>query len=236
MANAYNCIDVSAHEGYISWDEAKADSVDYAFIKCGFGQDYESQDDKLFHYNMDEALKAGVKVGIYFYSYATTVEQAIGEAEHCCRLIEPYKDKISFPIFYDVEEKKIKDHISETIPAFISYLNNRGFNCGVYCSTSWFDELFKDIDCDYFWFASWGPDDGEPHTKPQWADIWQYTSKGSVNGVGSGCVDCDILYNTEMQLLIIPPAPIEKTVNVDILIDAPEDIQVNVHVHRPSDH
>ena len=231
MANAYNCVDVSEWNGEINWNKAHDDDVVNAFIRCGFGQDSESQDDKYFHINMENAIKAGVKIGVYFYSYAVNADQARGEAEHCLRLIEPYKDKISFPVFYDVEESKIEHHIEETIPAFINTLNEHGYNAGVYCTVSWFDDYFKPIDCDYFWLASWGKDDGEPHTKPQWCDVWQYTSKGSVNGIGYNCVDCDILYNKDMKLLR-DQTPLEKTVNIDILVDAPEDIKVNVNIHR----
>nr|DAU46124.1 MAG TPA: hypothetical protein [Caudoviricetes sp.] len=222
----YNCVDVSEWNDYIDWNKAKNDGVEYAFIRAGFGQDYESQDDKFFHINMENAIKAGIKVGVYFYSYAINTEQAIGEAEHCLRLITPYKDTISFPIFYDVEESKIEHHIGETIPAFINYLNDRGFNAGVYCTTSWFDNYFKDIACSYFWFASWGDNDGTPHKKPQWCDIWQYTSKGSVNGIGKNSVDCDILYNTDMKLLK------DCSKNIYVNITVPEDIEVHIEVHK----
>lgn len=227
MPNDYNCIDVSEWNGDIDWEAAKADDVKFAFIRAGFGQDYESQDDKYFHINMAEALAAGVKVGVYFYSYATTEEQAIGEAEHCRRLIEPYKDKISFPIFYDIEESKIEHSISKTVPAFINYMNEHGYNAGVYLSVAWFDDYFSDIDCSYFWMASWGSNDGRPHTKPQWCDIWQYTSVGSVNGVGSNCVDCDILYNEDMKLLRE-----DKKKNIYIDISAPEDCEVIVNINK----
>ena len=221
----YNCIDVSEHNGLIDWSAARADGVSFAFIRAGFGQDYESQDDKYFHINMENAIEAGIKVGVYFYSYATTASQAIGEAEHCCRLIEPYKNKISFPVFYDVEESKIEHHIEETIPAFINYMNSRGYNAGVYCTVSWFDDYFKPIDCSYFWLASWGSDDGEPHTKPQWCDIWQYTSRGNVDGI-SGYTDLDILYNEDMQLLRESKPDKQQVV---INIKTPENVEVIVN-------
>ena len=227
--NPYNCVDVSEHNRDIDWKAAAADDVKYAFIRAGFGQDYESQDDKYFHINMQNALAAGIKVGVYFFAYAKSAEMAIGEAEHCCRLLEPYKDKISFPVFYDIEEEGgVEPYISEIVPAFIQYLNDKGYNCGVYLQTSWFDNYFKDIDCDYFWMASWGPDDGEPHKKPEWCDIWQYTSKGSVHGIGSGCVDCDILYNDDMQLLIPKPKKNEVIIN----ISAPADCEIKVNINK----
>ena len=201
MANAYNCIDVSEHNQDINWEAARNDDVEYAFIRCGFGKDFESQDDKYFHINMEAALEAGVKVGVYFYSYAKDEEAAASEAAHCLRLIEPYRNKLSLPVFYDVEEESIASHIEDTIPVFTRILNDAGYNVGVYCTTWWFDNYFKDIDCDFFWLASWGNDDGEPHTKPEWCDVWQYTSRGRVNGI-SGYTDCNILYNDVMKALI----------------------------------
>lgn len=239
MANSYNAVDVSEWNQDINWISAKADDVKFAFIRCGFGQDNPNQDDKYFHINMESALAAGVKVGVYFYSYASDYDSAVGEAEHCIRLIEPYRDKISFPIFYDIEEEKCIPRIIDVVDGFRNKMEYHGYNVGVYTAISWYDAYFKPINIDYMWIASWGRDDGEPHTKPDYCDIWQYTSKGSVNGIGSGCVDCDIVYNEDMHLLIdqdpIPdpePAPIEKTVNIDLLVDAPDDIIVNVNIHR----
>ena len=202
MPNYYNCIDVSEHNGEIDWKAAKDDSVEFAFIRCGFGMDNENQDDKYFHINMQNALDAGVKVGVYLYSYADTVEKAASEAAHCLRLIEPYKDKLSFPVFYDVEEANIEDSVSETIPVFTKILNDAGYNVGVYATGYWFTHCLQYVAIDFLWVANWGKDDGEPHAKPEWCDVWQYTSKGSVHGVGYDCVDCNILYNEDMKALI----------------------------------
>ena len=229
MSNPYNCIDVSEWNGEIDWEEARKDDVEFAFIRCGFGQDLESQDDKYFHINIRNALAAGVKVGVYFYSYAKDEASAIGEAEHCIRLIEEYKDSISFPVFYDIEETSIEPYIGTTVPAFINRMNEAGYNAGVYLTVSWFDDYFRDIDCSYFWMASWGPDDGDPHNRPQWADIWQFTSKGSVYGVGDYCVDCDILYNEDMTLLReSAPVPEEKIVNIEVT--APKGVKININI------
>ena len=229
--NQYNCVDVSEWNREIDWEQARDDDVKYAFIRCGFGKDSESQDDKYFHINMRNALEAGVKVGVYFYSYAQDEEAAISEAEHCIRLIEEYKDQISFPVFYDIEEESIEPYIKETVPAFIGRLYEAGYNAGVYLTVSWFDEYFSDIDCSYFWMASWGPDDGEPHNKPQWCDVWQYTSKGSVHGIGYDCVDCDILYNEDMELLRDKP-PEQKEVNITVKVSAPDGVIVNINVEK----
>ena len=233
-------VDVSEWNGTIDWDKAKADGVEAAFIRCGFGQDQNGQDDKAFLINMEGAIAADIKVGVYFYSYATNYDTACSEAHHCLRLIEQYRDEIAFPIFYDLEEERNKPRIKDIFDGFRNTLQYYGYNVGAYTSVSWYDAYFQPIDCDYIWLASWGPDDGEEHDryKPNYCDVWQYTSKGSVNGIGYGAIDCDIIYNDEMKLLFVDPElkpePAEKAVNVDILVDAPEDIIVKVNVHHVS--
>lgn len=227
-----NCIDVSEHNGVIDWNSVKEHGIDYAFIRCGFGQDIETQDDKYFDINMIGALDAGIKVGVYFYSYATDYDSAVGEAEHCIRLIEPYRDKISFPVFYDLEEERNKNRLIDIVDGFRNKMEYHGYNVGCYVAVNWYNEFFKDVNIDYIWLAYLG------ETKPDYCDIWQYS--WTENIPGAGCVDADILYNTDMRLLINSPepepapTPIEKIVNLDILVDAPEDITVNVNIHRVS--
>lgn len=206
-----NCIDVSEHNKEIDWSAAYEDGVRYAFIRCGFGQDYESQDDKYFHINMERALAAGVKVGVYFYAYAHDYDSAVGEAVHCIRLIEPYRDKISFPVFYDLEEKANLNRIKDVVDGFRNKMEYHGYNVGCYVTTSWYDEFFKDIVCDYIWLAYLGS------SKPEYCDIWQYSWTEDVNGVGE--CDADILYNEDMKLLIHPDPPDEKDEIAHIIMD-----------------
>lgn len=234
--SSFNCVDVSEWNGDIDWEAAKADGVEYALIRCGFGQDSEKQDDKYFHINMEGAKKAGIKIGVYFYAYATDYDSAQGEAEHCIRLIEPYRDQIDLPVFYDVEEEKCIPNMTDVVMGFINKMNYHGYNCGTYTSGSWYSSYFKYIDCDYIWIAYWGNDDGEPHTKPEYCDIWQYTSRGSVDGIGTGCVDCDIVYNKDMKLLINSdpdPVPVpDKEVNITVKVSAPDGVNVNINVEK----
>lgn len=199
MPNYYNCIDVSEHNGEIDWSAAYENGVRYAFIRCGFGQDFESQDDKKFHINMERAFAAGVKVGVYFYAYAFDYDTAVGEAKHCIRLIEPYRDKISFPVFYDLEEKANLKRLKDVVMGFVNTLNYYGYNVGCYVTTSWYSEFFRDIDVEYIWLAYLGS------TKPEYCDIWQYSWTEDISGVGE--CDADILYNEDMKLLINGPEP-----------------------------
>lgn len=235
----FNCIDVSEWNGDIDWEQAKADGLEYAIIRCGFGR---TGVDKYFEINMEGAHDAGVKIGVYFYSYATDWDSAVIEANHCIELIEGYKDIIELPVFYDVEEERNVPRMTDICMAFINTLNYYGYNVGVYTSGSWYSAYFKNIDVDFIWLAYWGSDDGVPHTKPDYCDIWQYTSRGNVDGVGNGCVDCDIVYNEEMKLLMNepepkpepspapPPAPVPTgpvTVELDVLSRGSTGGQVN---------
>ena len=221
-----NCIDVSEHNGEIDWSAAYEDGVRYAFIRCGFGQDYESQDDKYFHINMERALAAGVKVGVYFYAYAFDYDSAVGEAEHCIRLIEPYRDKISFPVFYDLEEKANLNRIKDVVDGFRNKMEYHGYNVGCYVTTSWYDQFFKDIVCDYIWLAYLSSE------RPCYCDIWQYSWTEDVTGVGE--CDADILYNEDMKLLMKEEQkpPEKKIVNIIIEAEYPEDVEVNIKVYK----
>ena len=220
----YNCIDVSEHNGSINWYTVKDSGVDYALIRCGFGQDIESQDDKCFTDNITEALNADIKVGVYFYCYAKNAEMAAGEAAHCLRLIEPYKHQLSLPVFYDLEEDRCKDNIYEIYTTFEKILNEYGYNVGGYASQYWFDTCLQPVGMTYTWDAKWG------NKKPDWEiSIWQFSSTGRCPGI-DGDVDLDIVYDTNMKPLIETPS--DSEVNINVKIDAPENIKVNVNIER----
>lgn len=224
-----NCIDVSVHQGKIDWNAVKESGVEYAFIRCGYGQDYESQDDGYYFENIENALSVGMKVGVYFFSYAYDYDSAVGEAEHCIRLIEPYRDQISFPVFYDLErDENISKCLKDVVDGFHNKMEYHGYNVGCYVTTSWYDAYFRDIECDYIWLAYLG------NTKPDYCDVWQYSWTEEIPGIEGDC-DADILYNTDMKLLINQPEPEpdpvpDKEVNITIKVNAPDDVKVNIQV------
>lgn len=219
-----NCIDVSEHNGSIDWISVKNDGVDYALIRCGFGRNIESQDDKYFHINMEGALNAGIKVGIFFYSYADCGDEAAEEAEHCLRLINGYKDKLSLPVFYDLEEDENIANVYDIYTMFEAILKEAGYNVGCYANQYWFDNYLKPVPMDYAWVAKWGGD------QPCWGeDIWQFTDKGHCAGV-EGNVDCDVVIDPNMTALIDKAD--DNDVNINIKVDAPDNIKVNINVER----
>ena len=188
------------------------------------GKDIESQDDKYFHINMENALNAGIKVGVYFYSYADSGDTAAVEAEHCLRLISGYKDKLSLPVFYDLEEDKNKANIYDIYTMFAGILNEAGYNVGCYANQYWYDTVLKPVPIDYTWVAKWD------NHQPDWGiNIWQFTGTGHCAGV-SGNVDCDVVIDPNMQALI--PVPENDSVNITVKVEAPENVKVNINVER----
>lgn len=84
-------IDVSHNQGVIDWKKVKADGVDFAIIRCGYGANQREQDDRQWLDNVLECEKYGIPYGAYLYSYADTVAKAKSEAAHVLRLVRGHK-------------------------------------------------------------------------------------------------------------------------------------------------
>ena len=93
-------VDVSYHNGVINWQKAKAAGVVGAIIRCGYGDDITSQDDKQFARNLSECERLNIPKGIYLYSYATTETQAKSQLAHILRLIKGHTFEL--PIFLEM--------------------------------------------------------------------------------------------------------------------------------------
>lgn len=187
-------IDVSRHNGSIDWKKVKEAEVYGVIVRCGFGNNTPKQDDEQFKANMDGALKAGLKVGVYIYSYASNTVEAISEAEHTIRLVSKYKSKLSYPIYYDVEEVQTQERAKEIIKVFNSTMVKAGYKnkIGVYANEYWWTTFLKGLECDNKWIAKYGINNGKMNQKPSIkCDMWQYTDKGSIDGV-KGNVDVSI--------------------------------------------
>lgn len=188
-------IDVSIHNGAIDWKKVKESGVKGAIIRCGYGRDMPKQDDANFKRNIEGAIAQGLKVGVYMYSYAQTEDSARSEAQHTLRLVNPYKQHIALPIYYDLEENNCAQYAKRNAEIFGDIIEKAGYWCGVYSSSYWWKNYLKGLDRFTKWVADWGVNDGKPHKKPTFSntDLWQYTSMGKVNGI-SGRVDCNEAY------------------------------------------
>lgn len=172
----------------------KFSGVDGVIIQCGYGDDVVSQDDNRFHYNMQEAIRAGLEVGVYLYSYAMNTVQAESEARHALRLCKPYADYIKNFVWLDLEEPTQGIFAKSALKIFANYLNANGFEVGVYSGLSYYQQNLSDISGYPLWIASYGIDDGQPGIKPNVGEcIWQFTSRGKVKGI-NGNVDVNYDY------------------------------------------
>ena len=174
-------IDVSTHQGTIDWAKVKASGVDGAIIRCGYGSDIASQDDKQWKRNADECTRLGIPFGTYLYSYAKTTAQAKSEAEHVLRLVKGYN--LSYPIYYDLEEAGTESGAIERAKVFGDIIEAAGYWCGVYANKSWWTNHLAGLER----FVKWVAQYNSVCTYSGSYDMWQYTSSGSIPGVNGNC-------------------------------------------------
>ena len=185
-------IDVSEWQGVIDWNKVKAAGIEFAMLRCGFGKN-STQTDNYFEKNYKNAKAAGVPVGVYHYSYATTIKDAEREADFCLSLLKG--KQFEYPIAYDVEDrtqaKLTVAQLSDIIRAFCGKLEKAGYFVSLYANKSWLENKI-DADCRKrydVWLAQWT---SKPTYKSQFG-MWQYSSKGKVNGI-AGNVDMNEAY------------------------------------------
>lgn len=190
---SYVGIDVSAHQKLIDWEKVAASGVDFVMIRAGYRgytQGLIYQDD-YFTYNINEALRVGLDVGIYFFSQATSVEEAREEALQTLEWIEDYD--VTYPVVFDWERvsqsnSRTKDTTGDMITAcareFCGIIADAGYTPMTYGSPS---KVGKDLQLDQlsdfpFWLAhytiDWCPTSFQYHY-----DMWQYSSSGMVDGI-----------------------------------------------------
>lgn len=178
-----NGIDVSKWQGAINWQAVAQSGVSFAFIRVG---NTKKGIDEYFYYNMLAAQQAGIKTGVYIYSYATSVEEAALEAQFVLNAIQNVQ--VSFPVVWDVEDDVQKKLSPETLSlmanTFCALIEAEGYYPMVYSSTSWFTNRIGPVYYDK-WVAQWNTSLDIPG-----AAVWQYSSTGSIPGI-IGDVDLD---------------------------------------------
>lgn len=185
-------IDVSKYQGNIDFETVRKDGIGFVIIRAGYGREI-SQKDVCFERNYVNAKAAGLPVGAYWYSYAESAEDAIREAKVCLEVIKG--KQFEYPIYFDLEEQnqfaKGKDHCSSLVKAFCNTLESAGYFTGLYISRSPLQtHITKEVAKRYsLWVAEYGDKCNYVGTY----DMWQYSSRGSVNGI-SGNVDMDCCY------------------------------------------
>lgn len=188
-------IDVSEFQGKIDYNKAKKDGIEGVIIRAGYGK---GNVDGYFTRNITGAIKAKLHVGIYWFSYAYSEEMAKREARFCNDIIEPYRNEIDLPVFFDWEYDSMnyakkngvspdRALVTAMTHAFCKEIEELRWTGGYY--TNWdYAKNYYDMDAlkDYkLWFA-----DYEDEYKDCY--IQQTSSTGEVKGI-DGNVDTDVL-------------------------------------------
>ena len=216
-------VDVSHHnndngEGVINWAEVANAGYKFAMVKVAgrsIKEDGGLYTDDYYDENIRGALANGLQVGVYFFSQAMSVEEAVEEANYICDLIAGYN--ITYPVVFDWEttsgyrtaDLRSNSELRTAMSiAFCDTVKSRGYDPMIYINKHDYlnyvdtDKLSSNYDIWLAWY--W---DAYYETGRLWADgdkvpdigyryrIWQYTSTASVPGIAGGC-DVNIAYGT----------------------------------------
>ena len=207
VQQAKGVIDVSGWQGDIDWAKAKADGVEGAIIRLGYGEGNNA--DKKAQRNISECKRLGIPFGIYWYSYADTPALAKEEGTDVVAKLKQFgvnPSDLAYPVYYDLEKWTWEGHQPPTDPNvynnivnnWYSALQSAGYkNLGVYSYTSYLQGPLKhaDIYAKTTWVAQYGARMGFD-SFPTNSRGWQYTSSGKVDGI-SGNVDMNAFGNKE---------------------------------------
>lgn len=194
-------VDVSVYQGIIDWQAVKDAGVEFAVIRAGYrgstvGDLYE---DEQFSYNLQEAKKAGIQVGVYFFSQALTPEEATEEAVYVCGLLKDAS--LDLPVYFDWEFNGGRIPSPYEIPltdcaiAFCNEVEDRGYEAGIYFNQDFGYRHFRlrELQDYHLWLAEYNETPGfEYHF-----DCLQYTDSGTVPGIETP-VDLDLLFIKEI--------------------------------------
>jgi GH25 family lysozyme M1 (1,4-beta-N-acetylmuramidase) len=199
----YRGIDVSYAQAEIDWQRVAASGIDFAIIRAGrgrAGQDNTMMEDTRFRYNITEAQRYGIDVGVYFYSYASSVSEAKEEAEFLVNIIKDYK--IQYPVILDMEENfqgEIgKKKLTNMIDAFFEVLMENRFYPMFYSYKAWIEQNLDMTTLDKY--AVWLAQVNDRVTYDGGYYIWQYSFTGKVSGINYD-VDLDISYKNWPEIL-----------------------------------
>ena len=211
--NTLSGIDVSEHQKDIDWQKVRESGVEFAIIRVGYRGYSEGRisEDANFKKNMEGAISAGLKIGVYFFSQAVNTDEAAEEAQFLLKTIEGYN--LDLPVFYDWErvsnvgETRTDNVEGSTITdcclTFCEIINNAGYVPGVYFfrSLGYYEYELNRLANLVFWVGAPGeaPDFYYKHS------IWQYSYTGTVNGI-EGSTDLNILFE-EIPADAITSAP-----------------------------
>ena len=230
-------IDVARYQGTIDWTQVAASGIDFAMVRVGYRADTSREivADSNAQYNMQEAQRNGIKVGVYFFSTAATTEEAKEEADWVADYISRYQ--ITYPVAYDCEGfdqpgsaqyNLTNAERTDIAIAFLQEIYNRSYTPMFYASMGELSGNAKwdttRIESAYRIWVSQYPTVPYPETpKSSYGGthaMWQYTNRGTVAGIGRP-VDVNVAYfgYEGTAEAVNPEAPEEAAPDVEALMN-----------------
>lgn len=196
-------IDVSEHQGNVNFASVKAAGIEFAMIRAGYGW---TTQDKKFEQNVNGFLSAGIKIGAYWFIYATNVNEAIKNADKCIEVLSKFKGKFTYPIGCDYEYdsdaysekqgvKQNKASRTAIIEAFCDRLEEAGYYVSVYLNKDYIANKLNYSELTQFdlWLAEW--DVKKPYRT---CGMWQQSDELKIAG---NVFDADIAYKDYAQII-----------------------------------
>lgn len=197
--NAKLGIDVSKWNKTIDWEAVKDAGIEFAIIRCGYrgASSGALVLDPMYERNIKGAIEADIPVGVYFFTQAVDEVEAVEEASMVISLIENYD--VDYPVFLDSEsaggkgradwldaEERTKNH-----RAFLETIRAAGYEAGIYGSRNW---LGDQVDMsELSMYKTWLAEYTDIPAYDEYYHMWQYTSKGTVDGIDTR-VDLNLCY------------------------------------------
>lgn len=191
-------IDVSKHNGAVDFNKVKSDGYDFVIIRAGYGK---SNKDTKFDDNIRKALNAGLKVGAYWFIYAKTSNDILGNVKMAHAVLNNWKDKLEMGVWADYEydsDRYVERQLSiqertAWVKAFIEGMKGNGYDCGLYANPDYLDNKFGNLKAYKLWIARYTED--AEKVKNYNPYMWQFTSYGKVDGI-KGNVDISRIFET----------------------------------------
>jgi len=185
-------IDVSEFQGIVDWEAVKNSGIEFAILRGGFGLGHV---DPRFERNAAECNRLGIPMGIFWFSYALSANEAAQEAQECIKAIKPYK--ITYPVCYDFESASVlyakrkgvnigKAQATAFARSFLDVIKAAGYTPVLYSNFDYAKNMFDLVQLPYDLWYAWYHDSCNRSD----AQLWQYSDKGEVKGI-RGVVDLD---------------------------------------------
>lgn len=195
-------IDVSYCQTKVDWQKVKEEGIRFAMVRVGYCMnDGALKVDRMFKSHMEGAVAAGLDVGVYLYSYATSPSAAKKAAQQVLKAVEPYR--LTYPIALDMEYddeyiKNSKENNTAIAAAFLREMEKGGYYAMLYCSKDFLDSHLLPERLTAFdkWIAQYNSKCTSKHAH----GIWQYSGSGKVRGVAEK-VDLDVAYKDYPRII-----------------------------------